>query len=265
MFFFANRDVAEGEELCFSYIDHKFLCEILVKRSALLGDMKVGFGLEGTDNDDINERPAKRQRVPKNEAIRYPIWNIETQKKLMAIPPAERLEHMNDLLVIQDYQCDKSVLRVLKAITLEGLGRSNAHRGDKKAGLEHALHEWEMAVEFSVKNFPPLDETIIALKVQAALCASVNAFGDFAKLALRTKGLRVGDRVKAKRYADEALEMHDLIFGGGKERFLRRFVDELFKFCLLIRKRSMPQTQFLSNLQDLWGFTQETWDKVSNP
>ena len=64
MFFFANRDVAEGEELCFSYIDHKFLCENLVKRSALLGDMKVGFGLEGTDNDDSNERPAKRQRVP---------------------------------------------------------------------------------------------------------------------------------------------------------------------------------------------------------
>ena len=97
---------------------------------------------------------------------------------------------------------------------MEGLGRSNAHRGDKKLGLDHALPEWEAAIEFATKNFPHLDESTIALHVQAALCASVNADGK--KLAIRAKGLRVGDLAKAKYHIEKALEMHDSLFGGGE-------------------------------------------------
>ena len=69
--------------------------------------------------------------------------------------------------------------------------------------------EWETAIEFATKNFPPLDETTIALHVQAALCSFKN------------------DRDNAKTHADVALKMHDLLFGGGKKRFFKRYDKEL--------------------------------------
>ena len=97
--------------------------------------------------------------------------------------------------------------------------------------------------------------------VQASLCASVNAFDDWAKVALRTKGLRVGDVEKARQYADKAYRMHNDVFGGGKMRFLKRYVDEFLSSGS--PKRKISEAQLLFSLQHLWGFTDEMWDELS--
>ncbi|KAL7534340.1 hypothetical protein ACHAXR_005800 [Thalassiosira sp. AJA248-18] len=227
MFFVTNRDVAKGEELCFSYIEHEFLCENSKKRSALLD---MDFELED-DDDAADGRPNKKQKVAKMPSkerggtIHYPLIDTEMQSELMATPPMERLDLINELLdqkgvdPVQDYRCDKYQLHILMAITLDGLGKSR-----------EALPEWEMAIDFAVNTFPPLDETTVALLVQAALCALKD------------------DRVKAKHHAGEALKMHNSLFGGGKERLLKRYEKELA--CPM---RPIPKATIMRSIQELFG------------
>lgn len=237
MFFVTNRDVSKGDELCFSYIEHELLCENAAKRSALLD---MDFELNDDDakgGDGDGERPKKKQKVakmPAKKEVHFPLIDAEMQSELMATPPAERLDLINELLEQEkdpdaDYQCDSYQLHILKAITLDGLGKCGK-----------ALVEWETALGFALKNFPPLDETTIALRVQTALCAvsvsdGFSAGGD-------------GSAAKAKRHADEALKMHNSLFGGGADRFMKRYEKELL--CPL---RPGQKGTIQKQVQDLFG------------
>jgi len=257
MFFVTNRPVSAGDELCHSYLSHEYLCEDLDTRRAILANE---FNLESRDDADENKRHAKRQR----EEDSRPSDNIE------CVPPfvlGKRFDPETGMLYKaegrgEDFKCYHNYLFCIwKARILEERGRSNKHRGDKKLGLEHALPEWEAAIEFAEATFPPLDARKVVLYVQAALCASVNAFDDYAKVALRTKGVRVGDAAKARFYADKAFEMHLSIFGGGKMRFLKRYVEEFLTSGS--SKRQMRDSQLMWNLQVLWGFTDEMWEELT--
>jgi len=266
MFFVTNRDVKEGDELCFSYIEHEFLGESADKRTALLD---MDFELQDDDGDDEEERPSKKQKkeddnMEEEESICHPVIDSEMQSELMATLPTQRLEHINELLSekvdpLQEFKSDRYQLHILKAITLEQLGRSNKHRGDKKLGLENALEEWVKAIGFATKTFPPLDETTISLHVQAALCASVNSHGDWQKLAMRTKGLRVGDFARARHHANKAIEMHDALFGGGTYRFKKRYLEDLFNSPKMRSQQS--EAQMLFTLRDIFGITDDMWEE----
>jgi len=266
MFFVTNRDVKEGDELCFSYIEHEFLGESADKRTALLD---MDFELQDDDGDDEEERPSKKQKkeddnMEEEESICHPVIDSEMQSELMATPPNQRLEHINELLSekvdpLQEFKSDRYQLHILKAITLEQLGRSNKHRGDKKLGLENALDEWVKAIGFATKTFPPLDETTISLHVQAALCASVNSHGDWQKLAMRTKGLRVGDFARARHHTNKAIEMHDALFGGGTYRFKKRYLEDLFNSPKMRSQQS--EAQMLFTLRDIFGITDDMWEE----
>jgi len=164
-----------------------------------------------------------------HDRVHYPLIDAEMQSELMATPHMERLELINELLdqevdSIQDYQGDKYQLHILKAITLDGLEQSSK-----------ALLEWETAVDFAEENFPQLDEVTIALRVQAALCSLKCSNRNTAK-------------AWAKRHAEKALEMHKLLFGGGKERFFKRYQNEFV--CLL---GSISEASMLVNVQALFG------------
>mmetsp|Transcript_14094 Transcript_14094/g.30116 ORF Transcript_14094/g.30116 Transcript_14094/m.30116 type:complete len:570 (-) Transcript_14094:77-1786(-) len=230
LFFVTNRDVTKGDELGYSYIEHEVLCENAAKRNALLD---MDFELEDDSGGD-GERPSKKQKVAKmpsawkdEDEFIQPMICAEVQRELMGAPATERLELINDLLdqkadSVRDYKCDKFQLHILKAITLDGLGKSR-----------QALLDWETAVEFATKNFPPLDETTIALRVQAAMCA------------LNTGGK---DAVNAKRHANEALKMHNSLFGGGNARFHKRYEKEFS--CAM---RPIPQATVTKNARELFS------------
>ena len=267
MFFVTNREVKKGDELCFSYIEHEFLGESADKRTALLD---MDFDLEDNDGDDEEgERPSKKQKKEddneeEEEVVYHPVVDSEFQSELMATPPTQRLDLINELLSekvdsLQEFKSDRYQLHILKAITLEQLGRSNKHRGDKKLSLENALEEWVKAISFATKTFPPLDETTISLHVQAALCASVNSHGDWQKLAMRTKGLRVGDFARARHHANKAIEMHDALFGGGTYRFKKRYLEDLFNSPKVRSQQS--EAQMLFTLRDIFGITDDMWEE----
>ncbi|EED90288.1 hypothetical protein THAPSDRAFT_24038 [Thalassiosira pseudonana CCMP1335] len=229
MFFVTNRSVKKGDELCFSYIEHEFLCESAEKRTLLL-DMNF------TDSDDGGkERPNKRQKTAAGTAsvkgsdddIPLPLIDVDMQSELMATPLMERLELIEELLEPeepldpeQDYKCDKYQLTILHAITLDGLGRTS-----------DALKEWESCVDFATKYFPPLDETTVALNVQAALCAHKDGKADI-----------------AKGHAKKAMEMHDALFGGGVERFRNRYEKEF-----LVKMRHRTEKEIASDVESLFS------------
>ena len=77
-------------------------------------------------------------------------------------------------------------------------------------------------MDFAVKYFPPVDEATVALRVQAALCSY-----DVGHDGASPKASREGALATARRHADEAVRMHGLLFGGGVERFFRRYEREL--------------------------------------
>jgi len=207
------------------------------------------------------ERPAKRRKGDSS--------TMQTSD-VICVPPfilSECFDQDNGQLYKpkgpgQDFKIYPEYLfPIWKARMLEDRGRSNSHRGDKKLGLEHALPQWEAAIEFAEATFPPLDVRKICLYVQASICASVNAFHDWAKVALQTKGLRVGDKNKAKKYAKKAIEMHHAIFGGGRLRFLKRYVDEFLTSDS--NRGQMSQAQLLYSLEDLWDFGEDSWEELT--
>lgn len=232
MFFVTNRDITKGDELCFSYIEHELLCENASKRSALL-DMDFELNDDDDNESTSEQRASKKQKVAKMSkeqddtddfGVCYPLIDVEVQSELLATPPKERLDIIDELLdkeidPVQDYQCDKYQLHILKAITLDGLGKSR-----------EALVEWEEALDFAVKNFPPLDESTIALYVQAALCAQSDD-----KIA------------RAKDHANKALTMHNSLFGGGAVRFMKRYIKEMD--CIKRTNSTMNAEQLFCKFQ----------------
>jgi len=254
MFLFTNRDISKGDELCHSYLSHEYLCESEETRCAILAN---DFRLEMNHGQDANEKEPPSKRAKGN--------SIQT-KDMICVSPfilASSFDPATGLLYksegpSRDFKCNtKYLFPIWKARILEGMGRSNKHGDDTRLGLEHALSKWEAAIEFAEATFPQIDVRKITLYVQASLCASVNAFHDWAKVALAIKGCRVGDTVVARKYADKALEMHDAIFGGGKFRFLKRYAKELLASGS--PKRQMSWAQLLYNLENMWGFKRESW------
>lgn len=219
-FFVANRNISSGEELCFSYIEHEILCESEEKRTAIL-DMDFKDYGDNDDEDDSKEAANKKQKVEvkKSKTLTGPMIDALVQNEIMSTEPFERLELILDLLLnnpepvepAHEFQCDKYTLHSLHAITLEQLGRS-----------KEALPEWQACVEFATKNFPSVDESTMNLHVQAALCAKNAKKSDVATL-----------------HAKNALEMHDKLWGGGKERFLKRYANDFAKPLRPISKEQM--------------------------
>ena len=223
----------------------------------------MDFDLKDDEENVGEERPSKKQRkegdnnVKEEELLYHPVIDSEFQSELMATPPTQRLEHINELLSekvdpLQEFKSDRYQLHILKAITLEQLGRANA------------LEEWETAIDFAIKTFPPLDETIISLRVQAALCASVNSYGEWQALAL-TNDLQVGDIGKALDHTNKALEMHVCLFSfgdgtqHGKDRFVKRYRKELFNSSKM--RPSMSEAQLRVNLRVLFDITDDMWEE----
>jgi hypothetical protein len=211
MWFVANQDIPAGTEVCISYLEHDILCESAYRRNVMLTlDFK-----EDEDTSVVMDGPG------------IPVVDSEVQNELMAMPPFERLENIDQLMkqasgealpeledVEEDgmdahgemwFECDLQNLRILKAITLDGMGQS-----------KQAIDLWHQCVEFVETRLPPNDESLVVLLVQTALCAWT-----------------IKDEDRARNYATKALQVHDLIFGGGVRRFRRRFQKE---FCLNLRK-----------------------------
>lgn len=294
MFFVANRDITKGDELCFSYIEHELLCESAERRTALLDmdfqeyedDDKDGHNDDDDDDDECRRNRAgngkngnhtrnkrskfKARNNNENEnQITFPLIDTDLQTELMSTPPLERLELLQELLDVSTasatdsnmespiddyYQCDKHQLRILRAITLDTLGRS-----------AEALQDWEKCVEFAVEKFPPVDETTIALRVQLALCAR-SLVGE--KLSVKMEQAKKSKKRKknqekgdcgvmdadvdvekiARENAKEALRMHDLLFGGGRKRFLKRYEKEF-----LVKMRLRSDEELKKDIEALFG------------
>jgi hypothetical protein len=97
------------------------------------------------------------------------------------------------------FQCDVHNLRILKAITLDSMGKTT-----------EALKLWEESVDFAESKLPPADESAVVLHAQAALCA-----------------LHADHEAVARQHASKALETHQLLFGGSVARFRRRLDRDL--------------------------------------
>lgn len=215
MWFVTNQDIPIGQELCISYLEHDVLCESAVRRNYMLTlDFKEH---QDADKEDFSEE----------DGPNCPVIDSEVQMELMEMIPFDRLEAIDQLLeqahgnalpegerIEEDamdaegiawFQCDIQNLRILKAITLESLGQS-----------EKALDLWERCVSFSETCMPPNDESLIVMRVQAALCA-----------------WQVQKKERAKEHARVAYHVHNVLFGGGIARFRRRYLKE---FCLNLRK-----------------------------
>jgi hypothetical protein len=174
-----------------------------------------------------------------------PVVDIDVQNELMGMDPFERLPAIDELMqqatgaklpqeeeeqaheASEDameaggapwFQCDIQNLRILQAITLDGLGQT-----------EQALALWQDCVEFSKTKLPPNDESLVVMQVQAAQCA-----------------WHAGHHDLAKQYAADALATHNVLFGGGVSRFRRRYAREL---RLSIRPES---DNGQSPIEELW-------------
>lgn len=225
MFFVANQNIEADQEVCISYIEHDVLCESPYRRNLMLRmDFKDrGDGAESTSDLEATI-PADEEAGPD-----MPVVDSDVQNELMGMDPFERLTAIEELMQqatgskfpeeeseqqqigeaddnVMDadpgstwFQCDIQNLRILKAITLDGMGQT-----------EKALNLWDEAVAFSHTKLPPVDESSVVMRVQAALCA-----------------LHAGREVRAREHASVALQNHQILFGGGVTLFLRRFRRDL--------------------------------------
>eukprot|EP00522_Entomoneis_paludosa_P014035 CAMPEP_0172453762 /NCGR_PEP_ID=MMETSP1065-20121228/10943_1 /TAXON_ID=265537 /ORGANISM="Amphiprora paludosa, Strain CCMP125" /LENGTH=509 /DNA_ID=CAMNT_0013205969 /DNA_START=124 /DNA_END=1653 /DNA_ORIENTATION=- len=250
MCFVANQDIPAGAEVCISYIEHDVLCESAYRRNMMLS-------MNFDDNDDGNSQAIVPNPAEK-DGPDMPVVDSDVQNELMTMDPLERLTSIEELLaqatgqkmpeeqleeeMIEDappvpegedeamgasevtpgwFQCDIQNLRILKAITLEGLGQSDA-----------ALKLWEEAIQFVETKLPPLDENGIVLRVQAALTAYLT-----------------GNTAAAENHASVALTQHNLLFGGGVALFRIRFGPDL---RLPLRPASRTSSQTTNAIDALW-------------
>jgi len=224
MAFVSNQNITAGEEVCISYIEHDVLCETAYRRNLMLR----------MDFDDIEGMEDATANYEEEEGPDLPVIDSGVQNELMGMDPFERLSAIDELMQQatgakvpegeagaedQDamemtgtswFKCDVQNLRILRAITLDGMGQS-----------KEALRLWEESVAFSETELPPADESTVVMRVQAALCA-----------------WHIGDDNTAKGHAEAALRVHNLLFGGGVSRFRRRLASDL---RLPIRPDSIPQ------------------------
>ena len=255
MWFVANQDISAGTEACISYIEHDILCESSYRRNGMLqmdfDDTAAGSGSGGDDDDDDDDEAEE-------DGPTMPVVDSEVQNELMAMDAFERLNSIQELLLQAQggptpnegeeeeeeddddameppdagwFLCDFQNLLVLQAITLDGLGQT-----------EEALHLWEECVEFAETQLPPLDESAIVVRVQAALCA-----------------LHLGDNdhiEQAKEHANKALTMHDKLFGGGVARLRRRYQQD-FQLPL----RSGSGATGMAAVDVLWPLAKKTTAK----
>jgi SET domain len=122
------------------------------------------------------------------------------------------------------FQCDVHNLRILKAITLDGLGQTS-----------QALALWEESVRFVEQRLPPLDESSIVLRVQAALCAWHLAGGTVTDAA--------------RDHATVACQTHATLFGGSTAQFRRRLGRDL---QLALRPTLQSAAPNSSAVDELW-------------
>ena len=253
MVFVTNQDVKQGEELCISYIESEVLCEDVGRRTKLLD---MGFVDTSEDGEEENENEDDVLDIeiegPEDDNASHhgsgaPVISAEVQEEIMAMAPLERLNEIKDLLKqamkyeinqlrdlsqkerlhddddveeeegIAWFKCDQHQLRVLLALTYDSMGQ-----------YPNAIQQWDQCVSFTSTHLPPLDENSISMRVQAALSAMA------------------GDRMEdAKRYADEALEIHSKIFGYGVELFRKRYGKE-------VQLQLRPNTTGTADLDKLW-------------
>lgn len=242
MWFVSNQTVRAGHEACISYIEHDVLCESAYRRNLMLQ----------MDFEDVGEN--NNVSSLEEEGPDLPVVDSEVQNELMEMDSFERLTAIEELLLQAHgmppanrettgdqegpmetsesgwFQCDIQNLRILKAITLDGLGQT-----------AEALSVWEECVTFTESALPPLDENSIVVRVQTALCS-----------------LHLGDKdhiARAQEHARKALQTHDMLFGGGPTRFRRRYHSD-FKLAL----RSAGNQKGISGaaaIDFLWPLTTE--------
>jgi len=216
----ANQDIGAGQEVCISYLEHEVLCEPAEIRTCML-------------NMDFAEPEQDGQEEIDGEGPDVPVVDAEVQNELMQMDPMERLSTLDGLIqqalgevaaeeedgmeAAPWFDCDVHNLRILKALTLDSLGRS-----------QEALKLWEACVVFAETKLPLNDECAVVVRVQAALCA-----------------LQCGDDDKAKQHAAKALATHKVLFGGGVNRFRRRYERE-FKLAL------RPKIRYGAGPESLW-------------
>ena len=200
MWFVANQEISEDSELCISYLEHDVLCEPISRRTNMLGRDFGEPGGDGTE-DDGPDLPVVDDNIQNELMGMDPIQRLKDLKQLMAQATGEQTPELmdDDTGNLGWFQCDLQNLRIILAITLDGLGRT-----------KEALSVWEQCVIFTETALPPNDEASVVMRVQAALCAQL-----------------AGNMDRAQTHATKALETHTIIFGGGMTRFRRRYDKEL--------------------------------------
>ena len=178
----------------------------------------------GGKQDEVQQHhPPQSSSSEEEDGPEMPVVDTDVQNELMSMDPLDRLSSIDELLQQAQgeklpegeqplgrnnessnmdvtpassgwFQCDVHNLRILRAITLEGLGQSHK-----------ALEVWEQAVAFCEDKLLPADESLVVVRIQAALCA-----------------LQAGERERARQHAQAALQTHQLLFGGGVQWFRRR-------------------------------------------
>jgi SET domain len=208
-----NQAVSAGTELTISYIEHDVLCEPAARRNAMLS-----MDFVDTDDDDDGEA------VVLTGGPEAPVVDSDVQNELMSggMDPFQRLAAIEELLqqargevrppeasadahIVPWFQCDVHNLRILKAISLDGLG-----------SCQEAYPIWVECIDFVETHLPPNDESLVVLLVQATLCAH-HCGAD------------------PRPHARRALQVHQLLFGGDVTWFRRRLRND-FQLALRPKK-----------------------------
>mmetsp|Transcript_4779 Transcript_4779/g.7380 ORF Transcript_4779/g.7380 Transcript_4779/m.7380 type:complete len:496 (-) Transcript_4779:83-1570(-) len=240
MWVVANQDILAETEVCISYLEHEVLCEPAKVRNVMLN---MDFTEE--ENNETAEDWNEEEEGPE-----MPVVDIDIQNELMNMDVMERLEAIESLMLqalgkvspliekarmegsnqMEEsidstpwFECDAQNLRILKALTLDSLGR-----------MEESISIWKECVLFCETKLPPNDEALVVILVQAALCAFQQS----------------QRQDEARQLAAQAVAVHSILFGGGIERFRRRYNRE---FQLALRP-----TYTASAAQDLlWPLKKE--------
>jgi len=196
--FVTNQDISAGTLLTISYIEHDVLCESTARRQALL---RMDFV-----PDDPKDTHSLLIVGPE-----FPVIDRHVQNELMQLHALDRLNNIDELLAqakgeqaaaeeetpVAWFACDVYHLQILKALTLESMGQD-------------ALDLWQACLDFVMQKLPPLDESLVMLHTQMALCA-----------------YRQHDEELAKRHAQQAVHIHALVFGGNLSWFRTRYARDL--------------------------------------
>lgn len=144
----------------------------------------------------------------------------------------------NHIVATPWFQCDIHNLRILKAITYDGLDMS----------IE-AYKEWNDSIEFVQTYLPPHDESSVVLHVQASLCAYHCFCKEDHHQQNESDDGNSSMLTIAKNHAKQAEQTHDILFGGGKSLLRRRFKNE---WPLTLRPTTSSDSSANCPLDVLW-------------